>query len=71
MFTEIGTNIKAESPFERTWIVGLANGYIGYLPTARATLEGGYAVDVRRVGADSEERTVANSLGLLKRVYQS
>jgi len=44
LFTEIGREIKAASPFARIWIVGLANGYIGYVPTSRAVAEGGYAV---------------------------
>ena len=29
-------NIKKNSPFEHTFVVGYSNGYIGYAPTARA-----------------------------------
>ncbi len=71
MFTEIGMEIKARSPFERTYVVGLANGHVGYLPTVKAIEEGGYAVDVRRLDRAAEEITVENSLSLLEKVYQS
>ncbi|MCK4323620.1 MAG: hypothetical protein KAW89_03755, partial [Armatimonadetes bacterium] len=69
MFTEIGMNIKNQSPFERTYIVGITNGYIGYLPTRKAIGEGGMAVDVRRLDADAEDIVMANSLALLEKLY--
>jgi hypothetical protein len=71
LFTEIGMQIKAESPFARTYIIGLANGSIGYVPTRKAIGEGGYAVDVRRVDADAEDVILSQSLELLGQVYQS
>ncbi len=43
LFTEIGLRIKKYSPFTYTFIMGLADGYFGYIPTARAIQEGGYA----------------------------
>lgn len=43
LFTEIGMRIKRASPHARTFIVGLANGSLGYIPTSRAIGEGGYA----------------------------
>lgn len=71
LYTEIGMKIKAASPFSRTYIIGLANGYVGYVPTRRAIGEGGYAEDVRRVDADAEDVTVSESLELLHQVYRS
>jgi hypothetical protein len=71
LFTEIGTQIKAESPFARTYIIGLANGSIGYIPTRKAIREGGYAVDVRRVDADAEDMVVSQTLTLLSQVKGS
>jgi hypothetical protein len=71
LYTEIGMKIKAASPFSRTYIIGLANGYVGYLPTRKAIDEGGYAEDVRRVEADAEGAILSKSLELLKQVYQS
>ena len=70
MFTEIGKRIKAESPFASTYIIGLANGESGYLPTKKAVKEGGYAVDTREVGDEAEEIVVSQSLKLLEQVYK-
>ncbi len=71
LFTEIGMEIKAKSPFTHTYIIGLANGDVGYVPTRKAISEGGYAVDVRRIDADAEQVILSRSLGLLKQMYQS
>ncbi len=68
LYTEIGVQIKAQSPFERTYILGLSNGYIGYVPTRQAIAEGGYAEDVRRVDDSAEETVVRQSLALLGNV---
>ena len=68
MFTEIGMHIKATSPFRQTYVIGLANGHVGYLPTRKAIAEGGYAVEVRRVDAAGEDVAVAHSLSLLNQV---
>jgi hypothetical protein len=68
LYTEIGMRIKAESPFRRTYIMGLANGELGYVPTRRAIAQGGYAEDVRRVDGSAEEIVVRQSLALLGKV---
>ena len=41
-FTEIGRQIKAESPAAMTFVSCITNGYYGYFPTANAYREGGY-----------------------------
>ena len=41
-FVETGLAIKKESPLRPTFVVELANGYNGYLPTARQHELGGY-----------------------------
>jgi hypothetical protein len=41
-FCQIGLDIKAASPFKTTCVVGLANGYNGYLPTPEQHELGGY-----------------------------
>jgi hypothetical protein len=41
-FVEIGLDLKRRSPFPRTIIVGIANGYNGYLPTPEHHKLGGY-----------------------------
>jgi hypothetical protein len=40
MFAEFGMKIKAESPFEHTIVMGLANDSRGYFPTREAYTEG-------------------------------
>lgn len=71
LYTEIGQHIKAHSPFKHTFIIGLANGYVGYIPTAQAIIEGGYAEDTRRADAAAEQVVVEHSLDLLHCVYES
>jgi len=43
-FTRIGIEIKRRSPFRYTFIAGLANDYIGYIPDEPAYALGGYQV---------------------------
>lgn len=42
VFTEIGLEIKRRSPFKTTFVIELANGYNGYLPTPEQHALGGY-----------------------------
>lgn len=70
LFTEIGVRIKAESPFKHTYILGLANGNIGYVPSRDAISQGGYEVDTRPVDADAEDMVVRQSLGLLAGLHR-
>ena len=71
LFTEIGMRIKAESPFRHTYILGLANGYVGYIPTRRAIGEGGYEPATRKMDDSAEDIIVAQSLALLRSVHSS
>jgi hypothetical protein len=41
-FSAIGLAIKRQSPFANTYVVGCANGMIGYVPTREAFERGGY-----------------------------
>jgi neutral ceramidase len=41
-FVEIGLDLKKRSPFPRTMVIGVANGYNGYLPTPEQHRLGGY-----------------------------
>ncbi len=70
IFTEIGMKIKAASPFRHTAIIGLANGYAGYVPTREAIAQGGYEPDVRRMDDSAGDIVVEQSLALLQRVRE-
>lgn len=45
-FTEIGRRMKAVAGDLQLHVVALANGYLGYIATAKASAEGGYGTDV-------------------------
>jgi len=42
VFAETGLEVKAKSPFKQTFVIGLADGYWGYLPTPPQHELGGY-----------------------------
>ena len=42
LFCEIAMDLRERSPFAHTFYFGYTNGWMGYLPTARAFEEGGY-----------------------------
>ena len=42
LFCEFGLHIKRESPFPDTFVIELANGWHGYIPTEEAFEHGGY-----------------------------
>ncbi|MGD9631488.1 MAG: neutral/alkaline non-lysosomal ceramidase N-terminal domain-containing protein [Pyrinomonadaceae bacterium] len=53
VFVEIGLRIKQRTE-RKVFVVGIANGYIGYLPTADAYEVGGYEVISSKVAPESE-----------------
>ncbi len=42
LFCEIAMEVRSRSPFAHTFYFGYTNGWLGYLPTAKAFAEGGY-----------------------------
>jgi hypothetical protein len=70
LFCQPSLDIKAASPVQRTWVVTLANEYLGYIPTAAAHRAGGYEVRTARssfLDIDAAEKIVAASLAALNR----
>jgi hypothetical protein len=70
LFTEIGMFIKTRSPFRHTYIIGLANGVVSYVPTRKAIPQGGYEVDTRKLDDSAEDIIVEKSLALLQSVHR-
>ena len=65
VFAEVGLRIKEESSFEQTFLIGLANGYGGYLPSAKEYIEGDYEVDGCKYSPEAEDVCVESSLKLI------
>jgi neutral ceramidase len=68
VFVEIGLKLKHLAP-HRTFIVGLANGYIGYLPTREAYQAGGYEVVSAKCAAEAEDTLIKKALELEERLF--
>jgi neutral ceramidase len=73
IFVEFGLDIKLKSPAKRTWIVELANGVVGYVPTKKAFDGGGYE---QRTATSSKldpiagEMMVATARALLESMWR-
>jgi hypothetical protein len=69
IFTELGLEIKKRSPFRHTLVVESLGESLGYIPTRKAYVEGGYQPAVgTRVAPGSGEMIVEKSLELLEEV---
>jgi hypothetical protein len=71
VFAEIGLEIKKRSPFKPTFVIELANGYNGYLPTRAQHALGGYETWRARssyLEVDAAEKITAKALELLEAV---
>lgn len=71
VFAEIGLEIKRRSPFKTTFVIELANGYNGYLPTPKQHALGGY--ETWRSGwsyleVDASTTITATTLEMLKSI---
>ncbi len=63
-FAETGLKLKANSPFETTFIISLANGSSGYLPTPEQHELGGYETWTNRVEIEASRKIVSTILEL-------
>jgi hypothetical protein len=68
VFTEIGLKVKQQSPVKKTFVIGLASGHGGYMPTAAEYLEGGYAAVMTTYSPKCEQVCIDASLGLINKV---
>lgn len=58
MFCELAFAARDASPFARTFFFGYTNGWLGYLPTAKAFAEGGYEPNTSPFSPQAEKDTV-------------
>ncbi|MGI8746411.1 MAG: neutral/alkaline non-lysosomal ceramidase N-terminal domain-containing protein [Bryobacteraceae bacterium] len=70
VFVETGLRIKKTSRHQ-AFIVGITNGYIGYLPDRASYAAGGYEVVSARVTEDSEDELVRGVMDLEARLFAS
>jgi hypothetical protein len=69
-FAAIGLQIKMQSTFANTWVVGMANGMVGYIPTAAAFPRGGYETSLgltSKCEPASAQLLIGAGLDLLKK----
>lgn len=70
VFAETGLELKARSPFEKSFTIGLANGGYGYLPTPEQHQMGGYEtwMSVNKVEKEASRKIVTEILKLFNQV---
>lgn len=68
VFVEIGLEIKKRAS-HKTFIVGIANGYIGYLPTAVSYPAGGYEVVSSKVSPETENVLYGEAKKMEQRLF--
>jgi len=68
VFVEIGLQVKQRAR-RRAFIVGIANGYIGYLTTAAAHAIGGYEVVSSKVAPEAEGELIERTLELSRELF--
>jgi len=72
LFGELGMEIKRRSPFRYTYVVGIVNDYINYLPDYKAFDLGGYQTWATRAYAErgTGEAIVNEAIKILNDLYQ-
>ena len=73
LFTSLGVDLKERSPFQHTYVVSLANDWMGYLPDREAHTLGGYQTWMGLHSYAEEgtgERMVDESLRMLQQLAE-
>lgn len=68
VFVEIGLALKRQLP-HKTFVIGIANGYIGYLPTREAYTAGGYEVVSSKCRPEAADILVDKVASLTERLF--
>jgi hypothetical protein len=69
VFVEIGLQVKSRVP-HKVFIVGIANGYIGYLPTPEAFSVGGYEVVSSKCRPEAADVLIEKVVGLTQELFR-
>jgi neutral ceramidase len=70
-FVELGMEVKKRSPFQPTFIIELANSYLGYIPTVEGHKVGGYETWRAKssfLERDAAPKMVDSAIGQLQRL---
>jgi len=70
VFSEIGLAVKTKSPIAKTYIIGVAGGHGGYIPTEAEYLEGGYTAVMTHFSPKCAQVCVNSALKLIGGVRQ-
>ncbi|HKO99124.1 MAG TPA: neutral/alkaline non-lysosomal ceramidase N-terminal domain-containing protein [Pyrinomonadaceae bacterium] len=70
VFVEIGLALKQQSP-HKMFVFGIANGYIGYVPTSEAFEVGGYEVVSSKCQAGAADVLIDEVAGLTKKLFSN
>ena len=70
VFAEIGLDFKRRSPLPHSFMVELAHGYFGYLPTPRQHQLGGYEtwLGTNRLEINASDKLLAELIEIAKEV---
>ena len=68
VFCEIGIDFKRRSPFAKSFLIELAHGYVGYLPTPRQHQLGGYEtwLGTNRLELTASDKLLDNLIEMAK-----
>ncbi|MEN6549679.1 MAG: hypothetical protein ABFE07_26835 [Armatimonadia bacterium] len=72
MYARLGLDLRRRSPFRHTFLIGLANEEIGYIPDLQAYKDGGYQTWVGQhcaVAPGTGEAMVEQALAMLQEMY--
>jgi hypothetical protein len=70
IFVEVGMRLKEVAP-QKTFIVGIANGYIGYLPTREAHEVGGYEVVSSKCRPEAADVLIERAVELERQIFEA
>ncbi len=68
LFCEYGIQARQRSPFATTLVIGLANGFISYVPTPEVYTEGGYECEATQVAPEAGEQLCQTMIDALNAV---